>query len=54
MNTLEFASKEAAAPLTSVAARLWFWKFWGKMLKKIELFSEILKVSKIMKDFEKS
>ena len=54
VKTLEFASKEAAAPYTSVAARLWFWKFLGKILKKNELFSEILKVSKIMKDFEKS
>ena len=31
MKTLEFASKEAAAPYTSVAARLWFWKFLGKI-----------------------
>ena len=26
------ASEEAAAPLMSVAAPLWFWKFWKKIL----------------------
>ena len=30
MEILEFTSKEAAAPLISVAAPLWFWKFWEK------------------------
>ena len=34
MKTFELASKEAAAPLMSVAAPLWFWKFW----KQIENF----------------
>ena len=29
---LEFTSKEAAAPLMSLAAPLWFWKFWKKIL----------------------
>ena len=47
MKILELASKEAAAPLMSVAAPLWFWKFW-KQIKKIGIFSEILKVLKIM------
>ena len=32
MKTLEFTSKEVAAPLMSVAAPLWFWKFWKKIL----------------------
>ena len=32
MEILEFTSKEAAAPLMSVAAPLWFWKFWKKIL----------------------
>ena len=32
MEILEFISKEAAAPLMSVAASLWFWKFWKKNL----------------------
>ena len=30
MEILEFTSKEAAAPLMSLAAPLWFWKFWEK------------------------
>ena len=34
MKTFELASKEAAAPLMSVTAPLWFWKFW----KQIENF----------------
>ena len=32
MEILEFTSKEAAAPLMSLAAPLWFWKFWEKIL----------------------
>ena len=28
MEILEFTSKEAAAPLMSLAAPLWFWKFF--------------------------
>ena len=32
MKNLEFTSKEAAAPLMSLAAPLWFWKFWKKIL----------------------
>ena len=32
MEILEFISKEAAAPLMSLAAPLWFWKFWKKNL----------------------
>ena len=32
MEVLEFTSKEAAAPLMSLAAPLWFWKFWKKIL----------------------
>ena len=30
MEILEFTSKEAAAPLMSLTAPLWFWKFWRK------------------------
>ena len=30
MEILEFTSKEAAAPLMSLAAPVWFWKFWEK------------------------
>ena len=32
MKILELGSEEAAAPLMSVAAPLWFWKFWKKIL----------------------
>ena len=32
MEILEFTSKEAAAPLMSLAAPLWYWKFWKKIL----------------------
>ena len=32
MEILEFTSKEAAAPLMSLAAPFWFWKFWKKTL----------------------
>ena len=41
MEILEFTSKEAAAPLMSLAAPLWFWKFWEKNLD-FGIFSEIL------------
>ena len=30
MEFFELISKEAAAPLMSVAGLMWFWKFWGK------------------------
>ena len=33
MKILEFTSKEAAAPLMSVAASLWFWIFREKKSK---------------------
>ena len=33
MEIFEFTSKEATAPLMSLAAPLWFWKFWGKNSK---------------------
>ena len=36
---LEFTSREAAAPLMSVAAPEWFWKFW----EKIQNFGKIWK-----------
>ena len=42
MEILEFTSKEAAAPLMSVAAPLWFWKFWRKKSRFWNFFSEIL------------
>ena len=45
----EVTSKEAAAPLMSVAAPLWFWKFW----EKIKFFGFFLKILKIMENFEK-
>ena len=48
MEILEFTSKEAAAPLMSLAAPLWFWKFWKKILD-FGLFSEILNFLKILK-----
>ena len=37
MKTFELASKEAAAPLMSVTAPLWFWKFW-KQIEILEFF----------------
>ena len=37
MKKLKLATKEAAAPLMSVAAPLWFWKFW-KQIKKFGIF----------------
>ena len=52
MKTFELASKEAAAPLMSVTAPLWFWKSW-KQIENFGFFSEILKVLKTMKNFEK-
>ena len=48
MEILEFTSKEVAAPLMSVAAPLWFWKFREKI--KNFVFLQILK---IMENFEK-
>ena len=44
----EFTSKEAVAPLMSLAAPLWFWKFWNKILD-FGIFSEILEIMKILK-----
>ena len=38
MEILEFTSKEAAALLMSLAAPLWFWKFW-KQIKNYGIFS---------------
>ena len=32
MEILEFTSEEAAASLMSLAAPLWFWEFWNKIL----------------------
>ena len=49
MEILEFTSKEAAAPLMSLAAPLWFWKFWEKILDFGIFFSKILKIMKILK-----
>ena len=48
MEILEFTSKEAAAPLMSFVAPLWFWKFWKKILD-FGIFSEILKNLKNLK-----
>ena len=49
MEILEFTSKEAAAPLMSVAAPLWSWKFREKNSK----FWIFLQILKIMENFEK-
>ena len=38
--SLEFTSKEAAAPLMSVAVPLWFWKFREKNLKFWSIFAK--------------
>ena len=46
MEFFEITSKEAAAPVMSVAAPLWFWKSW----KTIQNFGFCLK---IMESFEK-
>ena len=43
------ASEEPAAPLMLVAAPLWFWKFWKKILDFGIFFSKILKIMKILK-----
>ena len=48
MEILEFTSKEAAAPLMSLAAPLWYWKFWKKNSRFGNFFSEILKIMKIL------
>ena len=42
MEILEFTSKEAAAPLMSLAAPLWFWKFWKKKSKFWNFFHKNL------------
>ena len=46
---MSVADKEVAAPLMSVAAPLWFWKFWKKNSRFWEFFSEILNFLKILK-----
>ena len=43
MKILSLASEEAAAPLMSVAAPLWFWKFLKKNSEFGIFFSKILK-----------
>ena len=49
MEILEFTSDEAAAPLMSVAAPLWF----RKLREKKPKFWIFLQVLKIMENFEK-
>ena len=49
MEILEFISKEAAAPLMSVAAPLWFWKFREK-IQILDFFLEILKILENLKN----
>ena len=49
MEILEFTGKEAAAPLMSLAAPLWFWKFLEKNSRFWNFFSEILNFLKILK-----
>ena len=49
MEIFEFTSKEAAAPLMSMAAPLWFWKFWKEILNFGIFFLEILNFLKILK-----
>ena len=48
MEILEFTSKEAAAPLMSVAVPLWFWKFREKNSKLWIFFANL----KIIENFE--
>ena len=48
MEIWKFTSEEAAAPLMPLAAPLWFWKFWKKILD-FGIFSEILNFLKILK-----
>ena len=50
MEIWEFTSKEAAIPLMSLAAPLWFWKFWYEILDFGIFFRnfEFLKILKIM------
>ena len=53
MEFFEFTSKEAAAPMMSVAAPLWFWISWKTIQnfgEKIQNFGFCLK---IMESFEK-
>ena len=47
---LELASKEAAASLMSVAAPLWFWKFW-KLTKHFEIFYRNFESFEIYENF---
>ena len=49
MEILEFTSKEAVAPLISMAAPFWFWKFRERNSK----FWIFLQILKIMENFEK-
>ena len=49
MEILEFTSEEASAPLMSVAAPIWFWKF----RKKTKFFGIFLQILKIMENVEK-
>ena len=49
MEILEFTSKEAAAPLMSVAAPLWFWKFWKKNSRFWNFFPKFWKFWKLWK-----
>ena len=49
MEILEFTSKEAAAPLMSLAAPLWYWKFWEKNLDFGNFFPKIWKLWKFWK-----
>ena len=50
MEILEFTSKEAAAPLMSLAALMWFWKFREKNLNLGIIFQnfENLKIFNIL------
>ena len=50
---LEFTSKEAAASLMSMAAPVWFWKFWEKNSEFGNFFSKILKFWKFSKFWTK-
>ena len=47
MEILEFTSKEAAAPLMSLAAPLWFWKFREENSEFGKFFSKVFKIWKI-------
>ena len=53
MEILEFTSKEAVAPLMSLAAPLWYWKFWKKILDFGNFFPKFWKIWKFWFEISK-